>query len=153
MQAMHILLSRVGAKEAAAAAAKFQGATEGYSGIVLRTVEFKPESIYEVSDGTLAFPWRSKQGSLNAFGTVHGGALSTLADVFTRIHLKAAVPQLNAATISFEISFLSPVFEEKECVCVTRLVGKRDSTVFTDFSLEDGNGSIYARGTHTLSLS
>ncbi|CCW70097.1 unnamed protein product [Phytomonas sp. Hart1] len=153
MQAMNVLLSRVGTNEAAVAASKLQGATEGYSAMLLKTVGFKSECIRELSEGSLVFPWTSNKESLNAFGTVHGGVLSTLADVFTRIHLKAAVPQLHVTSISLEISFLSPVFEDKECVCVTRLVGKRDNTVFTNFSLEDGSGAIYARGSHILSLS
>lgn len=147
------LLRQVTAKQAGAVASKIQSNPQNYSAALLNTVLFKPETVRERTDGTLVFPWQATKGSLNGFKSVHGGALSTLADVFTKIHAKASSPDSKVNSVSFEISFLSAVFEEKSCTCVTRLANQTDSMVFTDFSFQDETtGEVYARGTHVVAL-
>lgn len=153
MRTSSLLFKQVSAKQAASVAAKMQSNPQNYSAALLNAVAFKPESVTEKQDGTLIFPWQATKGSLNGFKSVHGGALSTLADVFTKIHAKASSPESKVSSVSFEISFLSAVFQDKSCICVTRLTNKADNIVFTDFSFEDETtGEIYARGTHVVSL-
>lgn len=153
MQSTPLLLRQVSAKQAAAVASRMLSNPQNYSAALLSTVLFKPESVKERPDGTLAFPWQATKGSLNGFKSVHGGALSTLADAFTKVHAKASSPESKVNSISFEISFLSAVFQEKSCACVTRLVSRTDNIVFTDFAFEDeATGEVYARGTHVVSL-
>ncbi|KAH9577928.1 hypothetical protein LSM04_000026 [Trypanosoma melophagium] len=136
-------------------AAKMLGMENGYSTGIMNTVEFQPEGISEGKDGVLSFPWVSRQAVLNGFKTTHGGALATLADSFTRLHLAAAAPGSLLSSVSFEISYLAPVAENVECNCVTRLVNKDvGALVFMDYSFEDKKtGRVFARGSHVLSCS
>jgi uncharacterized protein (TIGR00369 family) len=152
MQATRVALNPVTVKQAAAAAQRVMDHPQNYTAHLLRTVCFSPDRIQERPEGTLVFPWDPTRGSHNGFKSVHGGALSTLADAFTKIHVRAFEPTKAVASVSFEISFLSAVFEDKRCSCVTRLVHQSNDIVFTDFSFEDmDSGEVYARGTHVLS--
>lgn len=152
MQATRFALNAVTVKQATAAAQRVMDHPENYTAHLLSTVLFTPSSIRERPEGSLVFPWEPKRGSHNGFKSVHGGALSTLADAFTKIHARAYAPASAVKSISFEISFLSAVFEDRKCSCVTRLVQQVNDIVFTDFSFEDENtGEVYARGTHVLS--
>ncbi|CAM44470.1 conserved hypothetical protein [Leishmania braziliensis MHOM/BR/75/M2904] len=151
MPGTHFLLNLVTTKQAAAAAQQLMGNPKNYSAALLRTVLFSPERIQVRSEGTLVFPWEAKRGSQNGIKSVHGGALSSLADAFTKIHAQAYLPQACVESVSFEISFLSAVFEDKKCNCVTRLVRLEDTIIFTDFLFEgEGSDEVYARGTHVL---
>lgn len=120
---------------------------------MLRVVDFKPDSVSTRDEGSVLFPWKAKYGSLNGFGSVHGGSLSTLADIFTKIHARAAAPGHEVASISLEISFLSAIFEGKDCTCVTRIAHDAPHTLHTEFSFEDDvSGEVYARGSHAVSI-
>ncbi|CAD2213315.1 hypothetical protein AGDE_02114 [Angomonas deanei] len=150
---MQSTATRASVAQAASTAGEMLKAKTGYSVNLLNIVKFTPESIKEPTPGVLAFPWSGTEGSLNGFKSVHGGSLSTLGDVFTKIHVKAALPESKVQSVSFEISFLSAVFAGKDCTCFTRLVSKQGNLVFTDFSFEDEtSGEIHARGTHVLSV-
>lgn len=154
MQATRFALNSVTVKQAAAAAQRVMDHPQNYTAHLLSTVHFSPDRIQERPEGTLIFPWEPTRGSHNGFKSVHGGALSTLADAFTKIHARAYVNHKPITSVSFEISFLSAVFKDKKCCCVTRLVHQAHDVVFTDFSFEDENtGEVYARGTHVLSTS
>ncbi|CBZ26544.1 conserved hypothetical protein [Leishmania mexicana MHOM/GT/2001/U1103] len=154
MKGTRFLLNSVTAKQAVAAAHQIMNHPRSYSAALLSTVLFSPERIQERPEGTLVFPWEAKRGSHNSIKSVHGGALSSLADAFTKIHVRAHLPQMCVESVSLEISFLSAVFEDKKCNCMTRLVRQEGTIVFTDFSLEDENsGEVYARGTHVLTTS
>ncbi|KAG5489117.1 hypothetical protein JIQ42_00740 [Leishmania sp. Namibia] len=154
MQETRFLLNSLTTKEAVAAAHQIMGHTKNYSAALLCTVRFSPERIQERPDRALVFPWEAKRGSHNGIKSVHGGALSSLADTFTKIHVRAHRPQACVKSVSFEISFLCAVHEDRRCNCVTRLVHQEDKVVFTDFSFEDeSSGEVYARGTHVLAAS
>lgn len=154
MSATRFALNAVPVTRAAAAAQQVMSHPQSYGATLLGTVLFTPERIQQRPEGTLVFPWEPKRGSHNGFKSVHGGALSSLADIFTKIHTRAYAPDAAVRSVSFEISFLSAVFENKKCTCVTRLVQQADNIVFTDFSFEDENtGEVYARGTHVLATS
>ncbi|KEG14271.1 hypothetical protein DQ04_00541030 [Trypanosoma grayi] len=136
-------------------AARVLGFTGGFSSGVMKTVEFLPEKVATREDGTLSFPWTARYGALNGFKSTHGGALATLADAFTRVHLGAAAPGSSLSSVSFEISYLAAIGENVECACVTRLVSRdAGSLAFMDYSFEDEkSGQVFARGTHVLSCS
>ncbi|ORC85517.1 uncharacterized protein TM35_000341290 [Trypanosoma theileri] len=136
-------------------AAKMLGMKNGYSSGIMNTVEFHPDSISEGKNGVLSFPWVSRRGVLNGFKSTHGGALATLADIFTRLHLAAAAPESVLSSVSFEISYLAAVAENVECNCVTRLVNQdAGALVYMDYSFEDKiTGQVFARGSHVLSCS
>lgn len=152
MQATRFALNSVTLAQASAAAQRVMEHPQNYTAHLLRTVLFSPDKIQERPEGTLVFPWEPTRGSHNGFKSVHGGSLSTLADAFTKMHAQAYAPKAAVNSVSFEISFLSAVFEDKKCSCVTRLVNQANNIVFTDFSFEDTNtGEVYARGTHVLS--
>ncbi|AYU84119.1 hypothetical protein, conserved [Leishmania donovani] len=154
MKGTRFLLDSVTVKQATAAAHQIMDHPRNYSAALLSTVLFSPERIQERREGTLVFPWKAKRGSHNSVNSVHGGALSSLADAFTKIHVRAHLPQTCVESVSLEISFLSAVFEDKKCNCMTRLVRQEGNIVFTDFSFEaESSGEVYARGTHVLSAS
>lgn len=152
MQATRFVLNSVTVQQATAAAQRVLDHPQNYTAHLLNAVRFTPSRIQERPEGTLVFPWEPTRDSHNGFKSVHGGALSTLADAFTKIHARAYVATKPVRSVSFEISFLSAVFEDKKCSCVTRLVHQSNDVVFTDFSFEDeDSGEVYARGTHVLS--
>ncbi|KPI89383.1 hypothetical protein ABL78_1509 [Leptomonas seymouri] len=154
IQATRFALNSVTATQAASTARRVMDHPQSYTAHLLNVVFFSPDRVQERPEGTLVFPWEPKRGSHNGFKSVHGGALSTLADAFTKIHVRAYAPDKPVKSISFEISFLSAIFEDKKCNCVTRLVHQSNDIIFTDFSFEDENsGEVYARGTHVLSTS
>ncbi|RNF09591.1 hypothetical protein TraAM80_02073 [Trypanosoma rangeli] len=134
-------------------AARALGEKGGYSAGVMKTVEFAPDKVIEKKDGVLSFPWTVRYGALNGFKSAHGGALSTLADAFTRVHLSAVTTSEKLNSVSFEISFLNAIAENTECICLTRLVSLDvGNLAFMDFSFEDEkSGQVFARGTHVLS--
>ncbi|GET93792.1 hypothetical protein, conserved [Leishmania tarentolae] len=151
MKATRFVLSAVTVKQAAAAAHQVMAYPTDYSAALLRTVLFSPERIQERPEGTLVFPWEAKRASNNSVKSVHGGALSSLADCFTKIHVRAHLPQTCVESVSLEINFLSAVFEDKKCSCMTRFVRQEGTIVITDFSFEDeSTAEVYARGTHIL---
>ncbi|PWV07332.1 putative Thioesterase superfamily [Trypanosoma cruzi] len=133
-------------------AARVLAEREGYSAGVMKTVEFAPDKIVERKEGMLSFPWSARRGAVNAVKSAHGGALSTLADAFTRVHLGAVTTSAKLTSVSFEISFLSAIVENTECTCLTRLVSLDvGNLAFMDFSFEDEmSGQVFARGTHVL---
>ncbi|KPA81890.1 hypothetical protein ABB37_04137 [Leptomonas pyrrhocoris] len=152
MQATRFALNSVAIQQATAAARRVMDHPQNYTTHLLSTVLFSPDLIRERPEGTLVFPWRPEQGCRNGFKSVHGGAISTLADAFTKMHVRAYLPDKPVKSVSFDISFLSAVFENTKCSCVTRLVHQSNDIVFTDFSFEDeDSGAVYARGTHVLS--
>ncbi|KAK7202320.1 Thioesterase superfamily [Novymonas esmeraldas] len=151
MSASRFALNAVTSAQAAAVAQRIMSHPQSYSAALLNIVLFSPDRIQARPEGSLVFPWEAKRGSHNGFKSVHGGALSSLADAFTKIHAGARLPQASVRSVSFEISFLSAVFEDKKCSCVTRLVQQVDNIVYADFSFEDeSSGEVYARGTHVL---
>lgn len=152
MQMTRAAAQAASATQAVVVAKKMMEQSTDYTSSLLSTVLFQPEAIQMRTEGTMVFPWMAKRGSHNGFKSVHGGALSTLADAFTKIHARAVTPEQPIRSVSFEISFLSAVFSEKKCNCITRIVNRTENIVFTDFSFEDADsGEVYARGTHVLS--
>lgn len=148
-----LALRHVTAADAGKVSSKVLGCGNSFSAMMMNAVGFTPESIKEEPQGTLGFVWTAQKRALNGFKSVHGGALSTLADAFTKIHTKAAFPDRAVCSQNFEISFLSALFENKQCICVTRLVSATGESVFVDFSFQDeSSGEIYARGTHVLAI-
>ncbi|KAG8346765.1 hypothetical protein TRVL_02414 [Trypanosoma vivax] len=134
-------------------AARFMGASDSFGVGVMRAVEFMPESVRAHADGSLGFAWKARQAALNSFKSTHGGALATLADAFTRIHLGASSPGLDISSVSFEINYLNAIVENAECTCVTRLLGGNGAGLHQmEYAFQDMEAQkVFARGVHILS--
>lgn len=144
----HKLLSKVGD-----VAARVLGATESYSASMLKAVAFDASKITVDGEACVNFPWVARRDCLNGFQTVHGGALSTLAEVFTKIHTQAAVP-CTPSSMHFEIRFLSAVGEDQEVVCQSRVRSllTPQRLVFTDFKfISSKTRDVLALGSHVIS--
>lgn len=141
---------------------------ETYNGFLLRAVGFDPGTIQQKPCGAVLFPWTAAQPCMNGFRSVHGGSLSTLAESFTKIHMRAAAEEMfclsSGATngggvigtsVNFEIRFLSAVAENEKCTCLTRInqVLPQERLVFADFTfISEKSKEIMAVGTHILSV-
>lgn len=139
-------------RTAVEASGKVLAASDCYAGALLKDVLFKPDSISAPpAANQLNFPWKATKASLNGFNSVHGGALSTLATTFTRIHAQAlgVFPSAPLST-SFDIRFLSAVSEGAVCQCLTSVGGASHDSglVSIQFSFVDGDSRILANGSN-----
>jgi len=141
-------------RTAVEASGKVLAASDCYAGALLKDVLFKPDSISAPPSAAnqLNFPWKATKASLNGFNSVHGGALSTLASTFTRIHAQAlgVFPSSTPLSTSFDIRFLSAVSEGEVCQCLTSVSGTSHDSglVSIQFSFVDGDSRVLANGSN-----
>jgi len=120
---------------------------------LLRSVDFCPDKISVDESGRMLFPFHATPGVGNIFDTVHGGAWSSFADVFTTVHLWGIRPEMNHVSITLSLSFFSSAKIGQDIVCRTtaQKVGKR--VAFTEFSFEDSaSGQVLVSGSHVKSF-
>ena len=114
----------------------------------LALVKFDPSTITQ-NDSCISFPLEVTDDSLNAFQSMHGGAVATLADVFTTIHLWGLEPGSKHVSAGLEVSYLRPLPAAARVSCRTRVVKKGKRLAFTEFSFVDEEGTVLSKGTHT----
>ena len=111
-------------------------------------IKFDPATV-AVDDSWVVFPITVTDDSLNAFKSMHGGAIATLADIFTTIHLWGLEPESKHVSAAFDISYLRPLPAAALVSCKTRVVKKGKRLAFTEFVFTDPSGTALAKGTHT----
>lgn len=141
---------------------RMQNSTPGQRAYVLEKVAFLSDAIYARQTHSLVFPWYAHEGVLNAFSSVHGGALSMLADAFTTAHACAvacgSAQAVHAQSVAFEIHFLSAIFAKATCLCVTHVAENSGDPALpalkhVDFYFEDTTTKLVcARGSHVVSV-
>lgn len=175
-------LGTVPLRRAVAASGKSTNlSAHGYSSFLLRAVQFDPEKIVisesensvfpsrgnegerkcYYPNNSISFPWISAKPCMNGFQSVHGGSLCTLAETFSRMHVRGAsiaaskAKELNEASsssgveapssslpitvclfpIHFDIRFLSATGENETCLCKSRIrPGREHEIISVDFS-------------------
>lgn len=101
----------------------------------------------------LVFPFTATPNVCNAFQSAHGGALATLGDIFTTIHLWGLDPNSRHVSVGFSIEFLSAAEVGKGFECRTAVTKKGKRLAFTEFQFVDvASGSVVATGKHTKSF-
>lgn len=116
---------------------------------VLGKIDFHPEGI-EVRGEDLVFPVKATKHVTNAFRSMHGGALASLADMFTTLHLWGHDLDSRHVSVSFDIQFLAAAVVDGDFECVTRVTKRGKRLAFTEFSfLNKATGEVVCRGTHT----
>lgn len=121
---------------------------------VLSRVKFDPSRIRSDSKqrdkSVLIFPITAGKGATNAFHSMHGGALASLADMFTTLHLWGEDPQSRHVSVSFDIQYLAAAQVGKDFECHTKIVKKGKRLAFTEFEFRDKETQdIVCKGTHT----
>lgn len=128
-----------------------------YGQQLVRAVDFKPDTISDqlvvvpgdIERLTLIFPFLVTADACNGVGSCHGGVLSSLADVFTTVHLWGLEPERKHVSVNLDVNFLAAAFKDSTVECHTTVsrMGKRLS--FTDFRFIDVNSQkLLATGTH-----
>lgn len=121
-----------------------------YAPDVLSRVRFEPSKIYHESRSVLVFPLVAGKEAANAFRSLHGGALASLADMFTTLHLWGEDPQSRHVSVSFDIQYLAAAMVGKEFECLTKIVKKGKRLAFTEFEFRDRQTKeVVCKGTHT----
>ena len=118
----------------------------------LREVKFSASDISAAAtaDGTIVFPFHVSGDTTNCFNSMHGGALATLADVFTTIHLWGLDSEKRHVSANFEISYISPALSNSVVECRTRVTKDGKRLAFTEFEfVEKSGGKMLAKGSHT----
>ena len=101
----------------------------------------------DISDGYSRVSLKTKPEFLNFVGTIHGGAIMTLADsafgyALNSLHFPTVASQFN-------IHFLNPAFSGDELVaeCTVVKAGKR--TMMAEIRVENSDGKLIAKATGT----
>lgn len=113
-----------------------------------RQIRVNPNTPYD-----LTFPFTATPNICNAFKSAHGGALATLGDVFTTIHLWGLDPTSRHVSVGFSVQFLSAAEVGKLFECRTSITKKGRRIAFTEFQFVDAaSGTVVATGSHTKSF-
>ena len=101
----------------------------------------------DISDGYSRVSLKTRPEFLNFVGTIHGGAIMTLADsafgyALNSLHFPSVASQFN-------IHFLNPAFAGDELVaeCTVVKAGKR--TMMAEIRVENSDGKLIAKATGT----
>lgn len=141
----------VAAKAAASAVMAKHKGTFGVD--VLESCGVTPDSIRDGAEpNQLCFDFTGSAATANG-DEVSRGALATLADVFTTVHLWARDPKLNHVSNSFTMHIVRPprVGRALECRTTVPKAGRR--LAFTEFEFVDTtDGCVVARGSHIKSM-
>jgi acyl-coenzyme A thioesterase 13 len=98
----------------------------------------------------LVFGLRVKDEFCNLHGTLHGGAMSTLVDCMTTVHVWAADPFGRfAISTDLSVAFYLGVRPGQDLEITTELIGMNNNFAYTTALLTVGK-DIVARGTQTL---
>lgn len=120
-----------------------------YAPSVLNRVQFEPNSIRVLKEGDMVFPFTGGKEATNAFKSMHGGALASLADMFTTLHLWGQDPQSRHVSVNFDIHYLAAAPVGGQFECITRIVKKGKRLCFTEFTFVNPAGDVLCKGTHT----
>jgi uncharacterized protein (TIGR00369 family) len=140
-------LARSLASRCSASAANFLATATGFGADTLALVKFDPSTVEE-RESWIVFPLVVADESQNAFRSMHGGAVATLADVFTTVHLWGLDPESKHVSAVFDVSYLRPLTAGSTVSCMTRVVKKGKRLAFTEFQFVDSKNTVLARGTH-----
>ena len=145
-------------RQAQEAASRLMATTDGvllFGPAVLDRAHFDASKILvrPSTPNHLVFPFTATPDVCNAFQSAHGGALATLGDIFTTIHLWGMEPGSRHVSVGFSIQFLSAAEVGKQFECRTAVAKKGKRLAFTEFQFVDtASGSVVATGSHTKSF-
>ena len=130
-----------------------------YGQDLIRAVEFKAEGIQEIEtafglpmtpDVALTFPFHVTEMACNGVGSCHGGVLSSLADVFTTVHLWGLEPGRKHVSVNLELDFMCAALTNTRVQCNTVVMRRGKKLAFTSFSfVDERTGQLLAKGSHT----
>lgn len=108
---------------------------------LLSIINFNPQNL-KVDEKTneLKLRFTPSAASCNGVKSMHGGAIATLADVFTTIHLWGQKPEVQTVSTSLDLSYIAAVYRDTEFIAVSRVVKFGKSLAFTEFEIQNDKG-------------
>jgi uncharacterized protein (TIGR00369 family) len=108
--------------------------------------------IEAAQEGTVHLRWSATAAHRNLQGTVHGGALATLADVAMGLAVRTTVgPGRRHATIELGVHYVRPA-TPGELAAVGRVVRAGTQIAFAEADVTDDRGRLVARATATYAV-
>jgi len=102
-----------------------------------------------VSDGVCVCKLVVPKSMENNFGTMHGGATSTLVDIMGTMALLTKDPLRPGVSVEMSQTFLAPALVGDTVTATGRVIKTGRSLGFTEVVIEDGKGKVLATGRHT----
>ena len=141
-------------RNAIAAAEKLLvGHPKSFGRNLLSVINFNPHDLrIDPRTNELQLRFKPSSQSCNAVRSMHGGAIATLADVFTTIHLWGEKPDVQSVSTSLDLNYISAVFKDKEFIAVSRVVKFGRSVAFTEFEIRNEKGEAMVTGAHQKAI-
>lgn len=107
-----------------------------------------------LKDMEIYFKYKVPQEVTNTYGTMHGGAITTLVDEVTSIVITSFDrDNRNSVSVNLDVNFISPIKINSSVLlhCKVLKLGKTLSFSELDF-LDLENNKILAKGSHTVAM-
>jgi acyl-CoA thioesterase len=131
---------------------------ESYEKALRKAVENAPYyqllqiRLEEIDLGFARFRMPFRRELVQAYGVVHGGAITSLADTAVAFALMTLIqPGEQVTTVEMKINFLAPV-TEGELVGESRIIQKGKRLAMADMEVKDQNGKRIAKGLATYMI-
>jgi uncharacterized protein (TIGR00369 family) len=109
-------------------------------------------TLTEVGDGWVVLSGTPTRRVYNPIGTVHGGYAATLLDSACRCAVHSRLTATQAyTTLELKVSYLKAITDNTGPMrCEGRVLSMGRRAAFTEATLKDASGQLYATGTSTL---
>jgi len=108
--------------------------------------------VTEIKEGESKIQMPFKEGLTHPYGTMHGGAIASLADSSVAMALISLVePKDRIATIEFKINFFVPVSKGR-LEADAKIIHKGSKTAVGDVEVKNEKGRLVARVIATYSI-
>ncbi|MCJ7492793.1 MAG: PaaI family thioesterase [Deltaproteobacteria bacterium] len=131
---------------------------ESYEKALRRAVETAPYyqllqiTLDQIDEGFARFRMPFRKELTQAYGVVHGGAITSLADTAVAFALMTLIqPGERVTTAEFKINFLSSV-HSGEMIGEARIVNKGRRLVMADMEVKKEDGQLIAKGMGTYMI-
>lgn len=119
---------------------------------IARTLNFRLAS---VSEGEAVFEGSPGEESFNPIGSIHGGWAATILDSALACCVHSTLEKGERYTsVEMKVSFIRPIFPGKpgRLICTGRVVNRGRTLAFSEATLVDEAGKVYAHGTETCMI-
>jgi len=88
----------------------------------------------------------------NSYGTLHGGAITTIVDVMGTMALMAKDHTRAGVSVDLNVNFLSAAKIGETLTCEGRVLRLGRTLGFTQVDIKDSKGKLVATGRHTKAM-
>lgn len=111
--------------------------------------------LVSVSEGEAVFEGSPGEESYNPIGSIHGGWAATILDSALACCVHTTLEKGERYTsVEMKVSFVRPIFPGKpgRLICTGRVINRGRTLAFSEATLVDEAGKVYAHGTETCMI-